>query len=90
MADAIEDDHLPLDTVLPDRRRPGRVDYQDAQLVALLRGEPTNTDPATVEVDAVAKVRWTDDLSLARGILIGVPIGTAMWAGIVLGLWFFP
>ena len=82
MADAVEDDRLPFGVTLADRRRPRRVDYQDAQLVALLRGEPIDTIPATAEVDAVPNVRRTDDLSPARGILIAVPIGTAMWAAI--------
>ena len=88
MADPTEDDRLPPDATLTDRRRPGRVDYQDAQLIALLRDQPTKTNPASAE-DAVPKVRWTDDLSPARGILIAVPIGAAVWAVIVLAIWCF-
>jgi hypothetical protein len=76
-----EDDRPPPDATLTDRRRPGRVDYQDAQLLALLRDQPTKTN----ESGAVPKVRWTGDLSIARGILIAVPIGAAIWAVIVLG-----
>jgi hypothetical protein len=87
MAQAIIDDCPPLDVTLTDRRRPGRVDYQDAQLVALLRGEPTDAIPATAEVDLVPKIRWTDDPSPARGILIAMPIGAAMWAAIVFDIW---
>lgn len=88
MADTVEDDRPPFGVTLRDRRRPGRVDYQDAQLIALLRGEPTNTNPVTAEVEAVPNGRRTDDLSLARGILIAVPIGAAMWAAIC-AFWYF-
>ena len=60
-----------------------------AILIALLRGEPTNTKPATAEVDAVPNVRWwTDDLSPARGILIAMPIGAAVWA-VICAIWYF-
>lgn len=87
VADIVDDDRPPLDATLTDRRRQGRVDYQDAQLIALLRDQPKKTNPASAEVDAVPNVRWTDELSLARGILIGVPIGTAIWAIIVFAIW---
>jgi hypothetical protein len=87
MAEGTEDDRPPLDATLTDRRRPGRVDYQDAQLLALLRDQPTKTNPASAEVGAVPTVRWTDDLSPARGILIAVPIGAAIWAAVVLAIW---
>jgi hypothetical protein len=53
----------------------------------LLRDQPTIAPPAATEVDAVAKMRWTDDLSPARGILIGLPIGVAMWAAIIFAVW---
>ena len=87
VADPTEDDRPPPDATLTDRRRPGRVDHQDAQLLALLRDQATKTNPASAEADAVPKVRRTDDLSLARGILIGVPIGAAIWAAIVFAIW---
>jgi hypothetical protein len=88
MTDATEDDRPPLDATLTDRRRPGRVDYQDAQLLALLRDQPTKPNPASAEAGAVPKVRWTDDLSPARGILIAIPIGAAMWA-VICAIWYF-
>jgi hypothetical protein len=88
VADATEDDRPPLDATLTDRRRPGRADYENAHLIALLRDQPTIADPTTAEVDAILKVRrWDDDLSSARGILIGVPIGAAIWAAIVFAIW---
>ena len=82
MAEATVDDRPPLDATLSDRRRPWRVDYQDAQLTALLRGEPTNTNPA------IPNLPPADDLSPARGILIGLPIGGAMWM-VVSASWYF-
>jgi hypothetical protein len=85
MAAATVDDRSPPE-VLADRRRPGRVDYQHEQLLALLRDQPTKTNPAPAEA-AVPRVRWTDDLSPARGILVGVPIGAAIWAAIVFAIW---
>ena len=62
MADTAEDDRPPNGVTLTDRRRPGRVDYQDAQLIALLRGQPIDPNPVTAEVEAVPNGRRTDDL----------------------------
>jgi hypothetical protein len=33
------------------------------------------------------KVRWTSDMSLARGILVAVPYRGALWAAIILAIW---
>ena len=88
LADPTEENSPLPDATRTDRRRPARVDYQDAQLVALLRGEPTNTNSTTPEVDVAPKAQPVDDLSPARGILIGVPIGAAIWAAIVVTIWF--
>jgi len=87
VADTHEDDRPPLDVTPMHRRRPGRVDYQDAQLLALLRDQPTITNPATAEVDADREV-VANDLSPALGILIGLPIGAAMWA-VISAIWYF-
>jgi hypothetical protein len=81
VADTLEGDRPTLDMTVADRRRPGRVDYQDAQLIALLRDQPTNANAA-----AVPRMLSADELSLARGILIGLPVGSAMWAAIVLAI----
>jgi hypothetical protein len=89
MADAIEDDRPTLDLTLADRRRQGRTDYQNAHLIALLRGQSLNIDPAKAEVDGAPKALSVDDLVPARGIIIGSSIGTAMWAAIVLAVWHF-
>ena len=83
MADPTEDDRASLAATLADRRRPGRVDYQNAQLIPLLRGDLTHIDPVTAEMDAVSRMRWVDDLSPARGILVAVLItliGATIWA----------
>jgi hypothetical protein len=87
VADILEDDRPPLAVTPVDRRRAGRVDYQDAQLLALLREQPTITNPATAEVDADREV-VANDLSPALGILIGLPIGAAMWA-VISVIWYF-
>jgi hypothetical protein len=56
VADTLEDDRPTLDVKFTDRRRPGRLDYANAHLITLLRNQPTITNPARAEVDAVAKV----------------------------------
>jgi hypothetical protein len=88
---AIEDDRLsPADATLTDRRRPGRTDYENANLIALLRDPSLITNPATTEVDAAApQALSVDDLAPARGILTGLLVGVAMWAAIVVALWYF-
>jgi len=88
---AIEDDRLsPADATLTDRRRPGRADYENANLIALLRDPSLITNPATTEVDATApQALSVDDLAPARGILTGLLGGVATWAAIVIALWNF-
>ena len=88
VADPTEDDRATPDATSEDRRRPGRVDYHNSHMIPLLRGEPPNSDTATAEADAAPKVWWTDDLATARGIVIGVAIGTAVWVGIGV-IWYF-
>jgi hypothetical protein len=86
VVDTLEDDRPPLAAMLADRRRSGRRDYESAHLIALLRDRPAITNPATAEVETFPKV---DDLSSARGILIGLPIAAAMWAVAFSGIWSF-
>ena len=75
VADILEDDRPPLAVTPVDRRRAGRVDYQDAQLLALLREQPTITNPATAEVDAdrevVANDPWHSNRTANRGRHVG-------------------
>jgi hypothetical protein len=89
VADTLEDDRPSLAEMLADRRRSGRRDYESAHLTALLRDQPKIAPPATEAVDAVPKVQWTDDSAPARGILIGLPIGVAMWSAIIFAVWHF-
>ena len=87
VADAIEDDRPPLEATLADRRRPRRGDYRNDHLIALLRGESLITDPAKAEV--ARKAGSVDDLAPARAVVIGVPLGAAVWAAIICGIWAF-
>ena len=80
VADAIEDDLPPLDVTLTDPRRGARTDYQNARLIALLRGP---------EAVAVPKELLVDDLAPARALIAGVSIGAAMWAAIIVAIWYF-
>jgi hypothetical protein len=83
MAEASVDDRPPRDVSLADRRRPGRADYENAHLIALLRGRSLTIGPATAEVDGQS----VDDLAPARAAVVGVSIGAAMWAVIIF--WYF-
>ncbi len=87
MTNTIEDDHPPLDLTLADRRRPGRRDSPNPNLIALLRGQSHIIDPANVEAARTAESG--DDLAAARGVVFGVSIGTAMWAVIIVAIWSF-
>ena len=87
VADAIEDDRPPLDATLTDRRRPGRRDYQNDHLIALLRGQSLIIDPEKLET--ARKAESVDDLAPARAVVIGVPIGVAVWAAMICGIWTF-
>jgi hypothetical protein len=89
VADATEDDRQPDNATLTDRRRPGRMDFRNARLIALLRGRSHIIDTAKAKVEAAPKALPVDDLAPARGIVIGVLIGAAMWAAIVFAVWYF-
>ena len=84
VANTIEDDRPPLDVTLTDRRRPGRRDYQNADLIALLRGQSLIADPAKAETGR--KAQQVDDLAPARAVVVGVSIGAAMWAVIIFAI----
>jgi hypothetical protein len=81
VADTVEDVRAPLDVPLTDRRSPGRRDYQNAHLIALLRSRSLTVDPGEVEV--APRAQSVDDLAPVRAVVVGVSIGTAMWAGIL-------
>lgn len=60
-----------------ERRRPGRVDHPNPELLPLLRGE--------YSVPPVAPQPAEDDLSAARGILFGVLLGVLFWVILLTG-----
>ena len=86
VADASEDDRPPLDVTLTDRRRPGRRDYQNPHMIALLRGQPLIIEPKKAETGPEA--RSVDDLAPARAVVVGVSIGAAIWAAIIMAVWY--
>jgi hypothetical protein len=83
----------PLDAgTLTDRRRPGRVDYQNPHLVGLLRDSDEPLLPAEAE-ERPAEVAFDadehdDPLGPARGILLGMLIASGMWVAGGLAVWW--
>jgi hypothetical protein len=78
---------------LVERRRPGRVEFTNPHVIALLR-EPTAFDPAvSVEISGVEDLSTADDdsdnLAPAKGILAGLLLALPLWALIGAGAWFF-
>ena len=83
--------------VVPDRRRPGRVDFSNSWLIALLRGEFWPGAPSPTKADDTLTERassngdgsrgHTDDLTPARGIAISLGLGAALWFVIGLLVW---
>ena len=69
-----------------DRRRPGRRDYENPALIALLRSAST---PAALDDAPDPKEGWQgeDDLSPARGVAVSLLIGVAMWSAIGAAIW---
>jgi hypothetical protein len=66
---------------LADRRRLGRVDYQNPHLIELLRapGEaPLPAEPVEIPADADADAD-PDSPAAARGIIMGMLIGSSIW-----------
>jgi len=79
---------------LTERRRPGRIEYANPHVVALLR-DPTALDPAaSAEVSGPFEDLGTegddgDNLAPAKGILTGLVLALPLWALIGAGAWFF-
>jgi hypothetical protein len=83
----------PVDTgTLTDRRRPGRIDYQNPHLVELLR-ESDSIPPAELAEQPAETLSDAyedeDPLRPARGILLGMVIASGMWVAGALVLWTF-
>lgn len=92
MAYQIEKEVQPADTVvLSDRRRPGRIDFQNPHLLHLLRSG-SSSDEAPPELDASFfaehSKRGGNSLSAARGILIGCAISASLWVAAGLAIHF--
>ncbi len=79
---------------LTDRRRPGRVEYNNQHVIAMMR-DPTALDPATLADVSVPfdnsgdESDESDNLAPARGILTGLLLALPFWALIGAGAWFF-
>ena len=73
------------DAALPatsaERRRRGRVDYRNPDLVTLLRTDGS-VDPDRIHDEC------SDDLSSAKGIIAGAILGGLLWAGLFILLWW--
>jgi len=69
-----------------DRRRPGRRNYDNPALIALLRSA---SKPAAIEdaPEPQSGVRGEDDLSPARGVVMSLLIGMVMWSAIGAAIW---
>jgi hypothetical protein len=80
-------------TTLRDQRRPGRPEFVDPNLIPLMRGEAplvADTLPETVEAgDLVAVPDRKAALNAARGIGLGVGLGTLIWCGIGVAFWYY-
>ncbi len=76
---------------IPDRRRPGRVEYTNPHLIALLRRQPQQDqpDPATASETHPSDLRENrncDDLSASAGIGLAVLLSFVAWAGLFWAL----
>jgi hypothetical protein len=80
-------------STLTDRRRPGRADYRNTPLIALMRGHPvteaTAADTAAAPALASGGTRHEDGLGESRGILNAMLIGVTMWAAMIFALAHF-
>jgi hypothetical protein len=80
-------------TTLRDQRRPGRPKLVSPHLIPLLRGEAAPV-PDTLPDDAeLTDVTLDPDrgatLSAARGICLGVVLGSMIWGCIGAGFWYY-
>ena len=80
----------PQTDVAADRRRPGRVDFDNPHLIDLLRRpDPADANavpPQTLEEELthLAADHDGDPLRAARGLVTGVLISIALWASAIL------
>ena len=62
-----------------DQRRPGRIEYTNPHLIALLRQTASETPPPEPRVTAES-----DGLEPSRGVLVGSVAGAVIWGGVAL------
>jgi len=79
-------------STLVERRRPGRVEFINPHVIALLRN-PTTGDPDTSAefsepLEDLGTSEDNDNLAPAKGILAGVLLALPFWALIGAGAWF--
>jgi len=77
---------------LVERRRPGRVEFTNPHVLALLR-DPTAGDPGTSaeiseQLEDLGTSEDDDNLAPAKGILTGLLLALPFWALIGAGAWF--
>ena len=70
-----------------ERRRPGRVEYTNPALIALLRAPTPDGGKENREVEKDETPAATDDLAPARGMLLSVALGASMWGVICTIAW---
>lgn len=69
-----------------DRRRPGRRNYDNPALIALLRS--ASKPVAAEDAPEPQSGEWAeDDLSPARGVVVSLLIGMLMWSAIGAAIW---
>ena len=63
-----------------ERRRPGRVNFANPHLIALLRGKTPTVDAT----DAPNRAAERDDLGSAKGIMVAVAVSATIWGAAIL------
>ena len=87
---------------VPDRRRPGRLEWINPALLQLLRGPVPSLDTTSREPDQCVTTLPgqstksvdihpdddTDDLAAGRGIVAGLLLSIPIWAIVGAGIWY--
>jgi hypothetical protein len=80
-------------TTLRDKRRPGRREFANPSLIPLLRGQAVPVPDVLPELAEAGDVAVEPDrratLSAARGIFLGVALGSLIWGSIGAGFWYY-
>ena len=63
-----------------ERRRPGRINFTNPHLIALLRRETLIGDISDAPDETIGR----DDLGTAKGIMLAVALSATIWAAVVL------